>query len=242
MCYKMSRWVLLMLLVITYSYQTNSQDVLSNSVTDELVINKVVDELLKYVRTAIKDLNVDRLAVPDLKEVFTGPFGISGEFNASNGSVAYLSTVYRTGDATVKYGKMVTTLSLDLGLKNLVVDYNNYKAKFLDIGPTGKMRATIGQNSVYLSIFLYYNIRNCSEELGLLVMDQFDDINVKLTGLDPLNWLLDDIATWVAKDFHDNIKYLIENTLRQAIKTALVTYNVCKFLPHLPFGEESNLH
>lgn len=190
------------------------------------------------MKIAIKEDDLDRIAVPDLNEEFSGPLGSQGEFNASNGSVAYLSTVQRTGDASVKYSKLVTTLKLDLGLKELVVDYNKYKAKYLNVGPTGKMRATIGQNSIYAVFYFYYNLHNCTEELGYLIMDRFDDIDVRLTGLDPLNWLLDYIGTWVVKDFHDNIKNLIEENLKIAVNSALTKYNICKYLPHIPFNNE----
>ncbi|XP_039286042.1 uncharacterized protein LOC111062378 isoform X3 [Nilaparvata lugens] len=197
------------------------------------VINKIVDELLKYSREAIIDANLDRIPVPDISKSFVGPVGTQGHFLATNGSTAYLSTVHRTGNAHMISGKATVTLILNLGLERLTVDYDQYEAKYMNIGPRGKMRVTVDQNSIYAVLSLKYNLVDCTQELVTLIIDHFDGINVRMTGLDPFNWLLDDVVTWVASDFKDSIKLAIEQGLQQAIKEALKKYNICKYLPHI---------
>ncbi|RZF44098.1 hypothetical protein LSTR_LSTR004470 [Laodelphax striatellus] len=197
------------------------------------VINKIIDELLKYSREAIIDANLDRIPVPDISKSFVGPIETKGHFLATNGSTAYLSTVHRTGNAHMISGKTTVTLILNLGLEKLVVDFDQYEAKYMDIGPRGKMRVTVDQNSIYAVLSLKYNLVNCTQELVTLIIDHLDGIDVRMTGLDPFNWLLDDVVTWVASDFRGSIKSSIEVGLQQSIKQALTKYNICKYLPHI---------
>jgi hypothetical protein len=200
---------------------TNGDSAIVNmTVCGTVNLNKIVDGLLDGLRTDIIEHGKDRLDIPDIEETFQKKVGfvkVKGEFKGEDGWVKNLSTVHRTADAIASsYGDWIT-VSCGFGLQHLEVGYDKYKAKFMGLGPRGKISGIIGNNSILLNATVTLADKKCTMTLNELVLDQFGGLHLNVTGLGPLNWLVSKISTWILQHFNSEIKGKIESTLREEI-------------------------
>jgi hypothetical protein len=199
-------------------------------------LNKIVDGLLDSLREDIVKQGKDRISIPDIDETFKKKVGfikVKGEFKGEDGWVESLSTVHRTADAVASsYGKWIR-VSCGFGLGHLEVGYSRYKAKFMELGPQGKINAIIGKNSLLLNATVSWGNRKCNMTLNQLVLNQFGGLNLRVTGLGPMNWLLSRISTWILQHFKTEVKSKIESTLRDEIEKKLAHFDCSKYIPQL---------
>lgn len=84
----------------------------------------IVDQLLDGARTEIAARDIDRLALPDITETFkkrVGPAKITGKFEARDGWAKSLSSVQRTGPATMSEDGDKIVIDVPLGLSDLQI-------------------------------------------------------------------------------------------------------------------------
>jgi hypothetical protein len=196
-------------------------------------LNKIVDGLLDGLRTDIIERGKDKISIPDIHKTFHKKVGflkVKGEFDGEDGWVKNLSTVYRTADVVASsYGNWIS-VSCGFGLGYLEVGYDNYHAKFMRIGPHGKISGIIGKNSILLNATVTLDGHECSMTLNELVLNQFGGLNLNVTGLGPLNWLLSKISTWLLQHFKSEIKGKIESTLREEITEKLSHFDCLEYM------------
>jgi hypothetical protein len=199
-------------------------------------LNKIVDELLNGLRLDIVKQGKDRIRIPDIDETFSKRVAfikVKGEFKGENGWVGSLSTIHRTADAVASSYDKWLSVSCGFGLGHLEVGYDNYKAKFMRLGPHGKINAIIGKNSILLKATVSWANHKCTTTLNELVLDNFGDFKLKVTGLGPMNWLFSKISTWVLRRFKSEIKGRIESTLREEIEKKFDHFDCSKYFPKL---------
>lgn len=196
-------------------------------------LNKIVDGLLDSLRADIIERGKDKISIPDMHKTFQKKVGflkVKGEFDGEDGWVKNLSTVYRTADVVASsYGNWIS-VSCGFGLGHLEVGYDKYQAKFMRIGPHGKIRGIIGQNSILLNATVTMAGHECSLTLNELVLNQFGGLSLNVTGLGPINWLFSKISTWVLQHFKSEIKGKIESTLREEITEKLSHFDCMEYL------------
>jgi hypothetical protein len=195
-------------------------------------LNKIVDGLLDSLRTDIIEQGKDKISIPDIDETFkkkVGFFKVTGEFKGEDGWVKNLSTVHRTADVVASsYGNWIS-VSCGFGLGHLEVGYDKYHAKFIRIGPQGKINGIIGKNSILLNATVTLADHKCAMTLNELVLNQFGGLNLKVTGLGPMNWLFSKISTWILRHFKSEIKGKIESTLREEIVEKLSHFDCSEY-------------
>jgi hypothetical protein len=196
-------------------------------------LNKIVDGLLDGLRADIIERGKDKISIPDMHETFHKKVGflkVKGEFDGEDGWAKNLSTVHRTADAVASaYGNWIS-VSCGFGLGHLEVGYDSYQAKFMRIGPRGKIRGIIGKNSILLNATVTLNGHKCALALNELVLNQFGGLSLDVTGLGPINWLFSKISTWVLQHFKSEIKDKIESTLREEIIAKLSHFDCMEYL------------
>jgi hypothetical protein len=204
------------------------------TVSGTVNLNKIVDGLLDSLRVDIKRQGKDRINIPDIDETFTKKvyfIKVKGEFKGENGWVESLSTIRRTADVVASsYGEWIS-VSCGFGLDHLEVGYDRYRAKFMKIGPRGKINAIIGKNSILLKATVSWANHKCNMTVNELVLDRFGDISMKITGLGPMNWMFSKISTCVLQHFKSEIKDRIESTLREVLEKQLSHFDCSKFFP-----------
>ncbi|KDR17360.1 uncharacterized protein LOC110831786 [Zootermopsis nevadensis] len=209
-------------------------DVFNSTVCGTVNLNKIVDELLDGLRVDIIKQGKDRIKIPDIDETFNKRvyfIKVKGEFKGENGWVESLSTIHRTADAVASsYGKNLS-VSCGFGLEHLEVGYDRYRAKFMRLGPHGKINGIVGKNSILLKATVAWTNQNCTVALNQLVLDSFGDFKLKVTGLGPMNWLLSKISTWILQHFESEIKGRVESTLREEIEKKLDHFDCSKYFP-----------
>lgn len=196
-------------------------------------LNKIVDGLLDGLRTDIIEQGKDKISIPNIHETFHKKVGfikVKGEFDGEDGWVKNLSTVYRTADVVASSYDNWISVSCGFGLGYLEVGYDRYHAKFMRIGPHGKISGIIGKNSILLNATVTLAGHKCTMALNELVLNQFTGLHLNVTGLGPLNWLFSKISTWILQHFKSEIKGKIESTLREEITQKLSHFDCMEYL------------
>lgn len=215
---------------------TNTNDgftTLNVTVCGTVNLNKIVDGLLDSLRTDIIERGKDKISIPDMHKTFHKKVGflkVKGQFDGEDGWAKNLSTVHRTADVVASsYGNWIS-VSCGFGLGYLEVGYDRYQAKFIRIGPHGKIRGIIGKNSILLNATVTLGAHNCTMTLNELVLNQFGELNLNVTGLGPLNWLFSKISTLILQHFKMEIKGKIESTLKEEITEKLSHFDCMEYL------------
>ncbi|XP_069668972.1 uncharacterized protein [Periplaneta americana] len=196
----------------TYREHARQMRVIANDYVDQLLIN--VDE---YV---IQN-HFEQLAIPNVEASFSKEIlwvTWHGEFYTRDGYARNLGTLKRTADISLDFndetGEIVVFGSL--GLNELGLGYGYYSAKFMDIGPTGTVGATVGQNSLFLKVGLIL-----ADEPVISLQDFHIEyakgISIEITGLGILDWLVSSIATWVVGLFNEQIVGSLDGMLKEYV-------------------------
>ncbi|XP_059616829.1 uncharacterized protein LOC132261840 [Phlebotomus argentipes] len=192
--------------------------------------NNLVDMFLVQIRKFISDWGYSQIDIEDLRKSFRYPFDsfsiFWGSFEATEGTARNLSTIYRTGDFSIHHEQNQMVIFGSLGLNELACNYESYRAKVWNIGPSGKISATTGHNSVKLRIVStgwITSIENAADKIIDLdfKVERIDDIKVSITGLWILNNLASTFISWIAALFNSSIIVLVEDTIKQQMRQFL---------------------
>jgi hypothetical protein len=120
-----------------------------------------------------------------------------------------------------------------------------YRAKLLNVGPSGVLAASVGKNSVSFRGTVDYTDNTCSVTSVELKVNDLQDMKLKLTGLAPFNWILSKIASSVTNRSKFNIGRAIEQTVGNQISNSLKQFDCRQYFPERtvraaePFAESS---
>lgn len=208
-----------------------SNDVNMNFVATN--INWILDTfLIEYRASTIRNGKCE-LKLDDIKEEFERKVfivDIYGTFEATQGRLKNLSTIYRTGDATLTESGGKVIVDAHLGLKELQIYFNRYKVHFFNLDEKGTIKANVGQNSVHVELEITYKPK-CSVTLTRLNIDTLDDIAVEITGLSLLDRLADNISSWVINSSQNVYRPQLEDSLFVQMSKAVVDADICHYLP-----------
>ncbi|KAK3918770.1 Mite allergen Lep d 7 [Frankliniella fusca] len=207
-----------------------SQDKRAANLTDSSYnIDKIVDILMALVKVEVESRGLNQIPLPDFQEDFkkrVGPIKVKGYFKGWSGWAKSLGTLHRSGEAVVivQNGDRVV-LQIPLSFGDLQLGYQ-YQAKLKRVASTsGHVRATVQSNALTLKASAVLSDTECSAAVDSIELTDLGKIKVKATGLGPLNFLLNKIATWVAKRTHSKIEEAAKNGLKQAIDKAGLKFN-----------------
>lgn len=141
--------------------------------------NDYLDHVLDNAREQISQGGLDPLPLPD------------GEL-LTNGQLLGLATVYRAGDAAVSFTDKGTTLEARLGFSDVQTRFKWTKKVLFKM--SGKVSASARDISVYVKI-KQPTSPGSKPLLEGFVIEQLGKVAVEVTGLGPVSWLLEKIAT-----------------------------------------------
>jgi hypothetical protein len=197
-------------------------------------LNEIVDEMLDILRVDIIERGKDRMSIPDVHETFKKKVGfvtLKGEFEGENGWVKNFSTVHRTADAVASTFGSGISVSCGFGLDVLELGYDNYAARFMSLKARGKISGIVGNNSILLNATVTWTNHTCNITLDELKLNQFEGLDLRVTGLGFMNWLFSKISHLVLQHFQSDIKDRIEYTMREEAEKFLSNFNCSSYLP-----------
>jgi hypothetical protein len=106
-----------------------------------------------------------------------------------------------------------------------------YKAKLLNVGPSGVLAASVGNNSMSFRGTVDYTDNMCTVTSVELKVKDLQDMKLKLTGLSPFNWILSKIAASVTSRSKFNIARAIEQTVGNQISNNLKRFDCRQYFP-----------
>ncbi|XP_046687297.1 uncharacterized protein LOC124372929 [Homalodisca vitripennis] len=182
-------------------------------------------------RKSIVDDDKDILPVGNIEERFEKKFSrwftAKGSFKATGGSAKSLSSILRTGDATVSSTPTSATFTLHLGLPHMKVHYKHYTASFLSVRVSGNVRLTIRRFSMLLVMTLQLNDDNCEAILDTSKVEYLDGLELDISGLGILDWALEKISELVIKRFKSDIQRRLEREITNKLKKEMSKQYMC---------------
>ncbi|GAB0087228.1 Mite allergen, group-7 [Sergentomyia squamirostris] len=189
------------------------------------ISNDIMDLFLTQVRKIISDWGFSQMDIQDFEKSFRFPTDslsfFWGSFEATEGKVRNLSTLYRTGDFSIYQEGDNVTLFGPLGLRQLECDYDKYIAKVWGIGPSGKIAITTGRNSAKIRITSNGWITSIEDIDKIHSIDfkieRIDKIFVDITGLGVLSQMWSHIVSWMTALLKNRVLIFVEDIVKQQI-------------------------
>ncbi|XP_046658978.1 uncharacterized protein LOC124353156 [Homalodisca vitripennis] len=204
--------------------------VLSDS-DQEMNVNEHIDQMLVDLRNSIIYDGTDIFPLDDFEDKFEKRVSrwvkAKGSFKATGGSVRSLSSVQRTGDATVSATPTSATFTLHLGLGQMEVYYDHYRASFLSARVSGDVRLTVRRFSILIAVTLQLNDDECKAILDTSTVEYLDGIDVEISGLGPLNWAFEKISELMILRYKNDIQYRLQRELTEKLKTFMTKQYFC---------------
>ncbi|KAJ8678946.1 hypothetical protein QAD02_014733 [Eretmocerus hayati] len=190
----------------------------------QATINKLIDLQVSQLTKIMSKKGDGEVSLPDISQKFlNGPsfYKISGEFQAMDGTFSDLSSLQRLQDASVSFKDLKFIASCAFNLTKAIMQYKSYKLRYGVISIKGKISAEVKEVRVAATITIDYNQLPCRIKLQELDLNKDGRIEIKITGLRPLNKLISKIAAWIIEKWQDEIIEQIKKELNSAIVSHL---------------------
>ncbi|XP_071455769.1 uncharacterized protein [Hetaerina americana] len=182
-----------------------------------------------------------------------------GSFTANKGGVDGLASLHRYKDVSLSIEDDVVTIFGGIGLQDLSqiweivfrrfpgllvqsivrppnlsrfslqIGYSYYRAEFMGFGPTGEFRVGVQNPSIFLKLSVKVGFLTASVED--FKFEHVGQLQVDITGLDTIKWLIEQIANWVAGAFHDLMNSGLEAKMKDIINKIAKDLDLKPFFP-----------
>ncbi|XP_077277814.1 uncharacterized protein LOC143905980 isoform X2 [Temnothorax americanus] len=188
------------------------------SLTPSILINVPVDILLKIVINYIKQNKKSMIKIPGVMETYNIGLGIECHFETDNGIFEDLLTLERTEDAVMfNFGRThIIQTGFKLSMAKFKYDY--YKLKIGPITISGNISGTVDGLAIRARLVID---KTCGMNLEYINVTEFGKLNLKMTGLGPLNSLASTIFTGLTEIWQDKFVKTIEVNVRNIAKKQL---------------------
>jgi hypothetical protein len=115
-----------------------------------------------------------------------------------------------------------------------------YRAKVVNVGPSGTLAGTVGKNSMTFRGRVDYTGNICTVTSVEVKVTGLEDVTLNLTGLYPFNWILSKIATSITSRSKLNMTRAIEDAVGNQIHNNLKQLDCQQYFPeHTVTADES---
>merc|ERR1712180_259520 len=187
---------------VSQDLQISEEDakVLSNDPESDAYIDKILANLA----TTIIENGLDPATLPDADTGFSDTIlGITfhGSAHLFNGHFWRLSTIHRTGDTSFTIEGTKVRLTANIGVDAPTAHYDA-SAEFMGIGVSAGITANIADFGIYIDA----------------------EMDIAVSGLGPLDWILELLVDFVDTFLKDWIVSLVEGPLKDLIQQLLDEY------------------
>jgi len=189
-----------------------------------------IDQLLANLREVVVEQGLDPATLPNADTSFSDTIlGITfhGSAHLFNGHFWGLSTIARTGDTSFTTEGSTLRLTANIGVNRPSAHYDA-SAEFMGIGVSAGVTANIADFQIYLDAEMDV-VNGGGLQLTNFAITHVGNIDVDISGLGPLDWILELLVDFVDSFLKDWIVGLVEGPLRDLIQDLLD-----QFVPDFP--------
>lgn len=196
-----------------------------------------VDNLLTNVREVIDMINEDIISIQDI--VISIPNDTPGQFWATSGWVGNMSSITRTNeDIDVKLDEMNEDVEFTCYLKYIKITYNHFKINISNTDYYGSIYVDVNKNLIRIKLFIdLLSTGNCTTMLSNLLLEEFSDVKINITGLESNSDLMVNVKSWVLDNTLIIVRHRIEDYLNQLFYYVLPKLDFCINKPELDEGD-----
>eukprot|EP00092_Neocalanus_flemingeri_P008990 GFUD01009673.1.p1 GENE.GFUD01009673.1~~GFUD01009673.1.p1 ORF type:complete len:230 (-),score=55.65 GFUD01009673.1:277-966(-) len=181
-----------------------------------------IDQILDNLRNLILEENMDPMVLPDLETGFSDTIlGITwhGSAKLRNGHFWGLSTIARTGDTSFTVEGDKARLTAYIGIRGASAHYDA-SAEFMGITIGAGVTADISDIQIFLDAEMVLT-GGSGLQLKDFKISHLGNISIDVSGLGPLDWILEILVDFVDTFLKDWIVSLVEGPLKDLIQSLL---------------------
>uniref|UniRef100_A0A1B6H9J0 Lipid-binding serum glycoprotein N-terminal domain-containing protein n=1 Tax=Homalodisca liturata TaxID=320908 RepID=A0A1B6H9J0_9HEMI len=197
--------------------------------SEKVNINDVVDVLIQDATNSFKETNSGSVAVPDLERTFKKSF-LKGGVKATRGVFSDLTTLKRTGNATLTLSGDSATVKVLLGLGKMQLEFGHCRAWISKLSTSDRLSINVNRNSIEVKITITIDGDNCKTTLDDARINEFGDLKVVLKNLGKVKFIADRLVDWIVNHFDGKIRAALESKLKSALEKELKKHNLCSLI------------
>merc|ERR1711872_354253 len=181
-----------------------------------------IDKILANLATTIIENGLDPATLPDADTGFSDTIlGITfhGSAHLFNGHFWRLSTIHRTGETSFTVEGTKVRLTANIGVDAPTAHYDA-SAEFMGIGVSAGITADIADFGIYLDAEMDVATGG-GLQLTTFAISHVGHITIDVSGLGPLDWILELLVDFVDTFLKDWIVSLVEGPLKDLIQQIL---------------------
>lgn len=196
---------------------------------NQLVINTLLDLVIDDITENLSDSSATTISLPDLEGSFKESFFSMG-VNATNGVFSDLSTLARSGDASLVLTDNAATINVSVTVGTMQVTYEDTTIWLGENSVSDALSVKIGENSVGVVISLIVLDEGCQITLDSATVGELGDFDLKMNSLGDQAIVIAALTNWIIENFNNKIKTLVEDRIASVIQAELSTLDLCSYL------------
>lgn len=196
---------------------------------NQLVINTLLDLVIDDITENLSDSSATTIPLPDLEGSFKESFFSMG-VNATDGVFSDLSTLARSGDASLVLTDNVATINVSVTVGTMQVVYEDTTIWLGENSVSDALSVKIGENSVGVMISLVVLDEGCQITLDSATVGELGDFDLEMNSLGDQAIVIAALTNWIIENFNNKIKTLVEERIASVIQAELSTLDLCSYL------------
>lgn len=178
----------------------------NNGTFDQEFLNTIVDHILLCLAAQLQNEKLDQFQSDDFDSDFGRSF-LSLKF--SKCWFRNLATAYRIGDAYCNGSKNIFTVCCQLSFRHLELQVDQFKATLFKFSHTGCITARMKDNLFHAEFKVNIKSEDILQRLDFIILEDFDEIEINVTGFGYINTIASKLATWLTICFKNRIQSAI---------------------------------
>lgn len=196
---------------------------------NQLIINTLLDLVIDDITENLSDSSATTIPLPDLEGSFKESFFSMG-VNATNGKFSDLSTLARSGDASLVLTDNAATINVSVTVGTMQVTYEDTTIWLGENSVSDALSVKIGENSVGVMISLVVLDEGCQITLDSATVGELGDFDLEMNSLGDQAIVIAALTNWIIENFNNKIKTLVEERIASVIQAELSTLDLCSYL------------
>lgn len=196
---------------------------------NQLVINTLIDLMIDDVTENLSDSSATTVSLPNLEGSFKESFFSMG-VNATNGVFSDLSTLARSGDASLVLTDNAATINISVTVGTMQVVYEDTTIWLGENSVSDALSVKIGENSVGVVMSLLVLDEGCRITLDSATVGELGDFELEMNSLGDEAIVIAALTNWIIENFNNKIRTLVEEKIASIIQAELSSLDLCSYL------------